>query len=482
MPPPHETSFLYPYPSVVFRLFDYTDCPEGAAVLPGSHSIERFLAEESIRNLVDLFFFNRKDCANQLLHCPVIQRYPIDYMIVEVIMGEMFRLPKSKHLEIFYGSLLIELCKSSSSSFPMVLAQAVVLIYERLTTMNGGCIDRFSSWFAYHLSNFQFMWTWNDWAADASLDPLHPKICFIREAFLRCMRLSYHARVVEFAPEAFKSLVPVPPAPIEKFAGETISPRLLDITQQLKFSYKESGNELVNFPDLDNLPPIEGFPGDTAKVNIAVNVLLNVSSASFTHLFTALGKRAALLGDLITTDETQVALLDTIYEVWKNHQQLVVIVVQKIIKYGIIDAAAVIEWIFSPRMRDQLLASFIWEIIHNVIKRKLALVKECEEKIVFEKERLRRFESGEDSVASDDPNLIPSEDKVEKEEENLEMVKNDVKTILQITLQKINGVLMQHIRDSEAEGKSFKNHWFRWMIFRLQQILFQVSLISCQYN
>ena len=60
-PPPHEPSFTYPFPRIVFRLFDYTDCPEGSAVLPGAHSIERFLAEESIRNNLNLFYFNRKD-------------------------------------------------------------------------------------------------------------------------------------------------------------------------------------------------------------------------------------------------------------------------------------------------------------------------------------------------------------------------------------------------------------------------------------
>lgn len=46
--PPHDQSYTYPYPKVVFRLFDYTDCPDGP-VLPGAHAIERFLVEQNIR-------------------------------------------------------------------------------------------------------------------------------------------------------------------------------------------------------------------------------------------------------------------------------------------------------------------------------------------------------------------------------------------------------------------------------------------------
>jgi nuclear cap-binding protein subunit 1 len=97
------------------------------------------------------------------------------------------------------------------------LAQAVELIFDRLDTMNVACIDRFAFWFAYHLSNFQFAWNWDDWSSCLSMDPLHPKPKFVRETLIKCMRLSYHQRIVDLIPESFKALMPDYPEPQNKY-------------------------------------------------------------------------------------------------------------------------------------------------------------------------------------------------------------------------------------------------------------------------
>ena len=60
VPPPHHPSTSYPLPQVVFRMFDYTDCPEGP-ILPGLHSIERYLIEEQLRHIFQTYQRERKD-------------------------------------------------------------------------------------------------------------------------------------------------------------------------------------------------------------------------------------------------------------------------------------------------------------------------------------------------------------------------------------------------------------------------------------
>uniref|UniRef100_T1JFR5 Nuclear cap-binding protein subunit 1 n=1 Tax=Strigamia maritima TaxID=126957 RepID=T1JFR5_STRMM len=121
IPPPHHDECVYPYPWVVFRLFDYTDCPEDP-VLPGAHSIERFLIEEQLHRIIQVHYSERKECAGQLLSFRSKYKVPLDYMILEVMFAGLFQLPTSKFIEICYGSLLIELycriCSASGKSYP----------------------------------------------------------------------------------------------------------------------------------------------------------------------------------------------------------------------------------------------------------------------------------------------------------------------------------------------------------------------------
>ena len=86
--------------------------------------------------------------------------------------------------------------------------------------MKTSCIERFSSWFAYHLSNFQYKWSWEDWKSSLGEDFEAPKNKFLRENLVRCMRLAYHQRIVDTIPESMAKLIPENPKPTYKYVSE----------------------------------------------------------------------------------------------------------------------------------------------------------------------------------------------------------------------------------------------------------------------
>lgn len=136
--------------------------------MPGAHSIERFLVEEQINSAINTYYLDRKLCASKLLEKATSigggkSKLPINYIIVECLFGQLFQLPKPAHLELFYGAIFIELCRLQPNFVPLVLAQATELLFDRLDSMKTVCIERFAVWFAYHLSNFQFKWSWDEW-------------------------------------------------------------------------------------------------------------------------------------------------------------------------------------------------------------------------------------------------------------------------------------------------------------------------------
>lgn len=70
------------------------------------------------------------------------EKIPLNYMIIETVFAQMFRLPNPPTVEIFYHSLILELCKLQPSTMPIVLVQATEMLFSRLDSMNTVCIER----------------------------------------------------------------------------------------------------------------------------------------------------------------------------------------------------------------------------------------------------------------------------------------------------------------------------------------------------
>lgn len=495
IPPPHTPGNQYPLPWVVFRMFDYTDCPEAGPILPGTHSVERFLIEENLHQIITRHHNERKELATQLLAFPQRNKIPLEYMIVEVIFAELFNMPSPRYLEICYGSTLIELCKMQPSTMPQVLAQATELLYERIDNMNVTCFDRFVTWFSYHLSNFQFRWSWDDWENCLSFERDHPKAKFVAEVLGRCLRLSYYKRVVEMVPECYLPLVPPKPEPTFKYEGEGGSnlPSASYVKELVELLRKKpTPEEVLNYVrEISN--PLKDDDGDMEPsynplaIEIFVQTLLNLGSKSFTHTFAGLAKYHSVLKSICDSEESQICMLRNVFELWRQHPQFMVVIVDKMLKTQIVECCAVANWLFSRDMAQEFTRSYPWEILHLTIRKMSRHVIRLEKELTETRAKVKSMPS--DSESSDDDGVKekrrkipaskdeskegadkPTEETVERMEEKLETAQSDQKNLFLIIFQRFIMILSEHVVRCDTDGKDYNTFWYQWTVGRLQQV------------
>ncbi|CAB4063026.1 NCBP1 [Lepeophtheirus salmonis] len=430
IPPPHHPSTSYPLPQVVFRMFDYTDCPEGP-ILPGHHSIERYLIEEQLLRILCTYSYERKECAAQLLDYTLKNKIPLEYMIVEVMFGEMFALPTPKFIEICYGSILIELCKLQPSTMPQVLAQATEILYDRIDVMNVSVFDRF------------------DWEDAIRLDKENPKAKFVSEVLYKCLRLSYHQRIKECVPDIFEKFLPPLPNPTFPYLTEEAV----------------EGEEDIPEEEVDEM----------TKVQVFAVTLLHMGSKSFSHSFAAIAKFHPTLKALVSSEEGQSTTLKGVFQLWSSHQQMMVGIVDKLLKTQVVECAAIANWIFSADMKSEFTKMYVWEMLHLTIRKmNKHMIQENEDSQDEEmdgeerhkgkkrgsKKRRRNPEKGE----------RPTEEQVEKLEEKLESAQADQKNLFLIIFQRFIMIFSEHIARCDADDVDFKTSWYTWTIGRLQQV------------
>lgn len=471
-----ETSF--PLPRAIFRMFDYTDVPE-EFILPGAHSIERFLVEEQLHSTISTYFLDRKLCANKLLNLRITPKIPLNYMIIEVIFSHLFTLPKAPQLELFYGALLLELCRLEPNFMPQVLAQATELLFERLPQMKTSCIERFSSWFAYHLSNFQYKWSWEDWKETVEEEPESPRNKFLRDTLIRCMRLSYHQRMVDTIPESMQQLVPKNPKPTYKYVsdeaseleGVAVANKLLELFKNRAIP-EDIFQVLRDIPDNFNESDNDYEAFNPLKIEVFTSTLLFFGNKSFSHAFAALAKYHMIFKMLVEGETSQIAVLKALHEVWQNHQQMMVVMVDKMLKTQIVECASVANWIFSDTMKSDLTCFYVWEILHATISRMNKQVDKLQHEYV---ELDQKYKKSTMDMDMDAAHGGITEEEIDQKLDTLNMLKKQQKELFLIIIKKFFSIIETHFATVDMKTEDNKPlygpYWLKWIGERFEDFL-----------
>nr|CDQ02524.1 Bm3810, isoform c [Brugia malayi] len=468
IPSPHTSVIVYPLPTVVFRFFDYADCPDEGPVLPGAHSIERFLVEKELCSIIENNCYSRKECAAKLVNYRKKTVIPINYMILEVIFSQLFRLPHPPLRPLFYGSLMIELCKTKN--MPQVIAQAAELFYQRIDTMQLECIDRLIDWFSYHMSNFEYRWSWVDWNDCLDLNDYAPRRYFVKEVIEKCMRFSYHERICDCLPSSFEEITPEKPfisflvnqeekelvAEIERAFRNKAEPK--EITEMLR-EFDKEGNSL-------------------ATLSTFFSVMLNAAQKSFSHNFVALTRYHETLKELSgVDDESSTALLRTLYDVWKHNRQMMVVLITKMFRMTLLNANAVVSWLLSSYVDQELHRFWLWEALFIIVKHVCGHMNRCKTKLQQMQEKRIKMERSSGNVCQlfcsnkDDGLWMILDDDIEMKKKELKELQDMLKNLFLNILHKLVLFLSEHLVKSEMTEKNHDTYWYRYMMGRFKEML-----------
>lgn len=75
------------------------------------------------------------------------------------------------------------------------------------------------------------------------------------------------------------------------------------------------------------------------------------------------------LQTIADSEEAQICILHNLFELWRNHRQMLCVLVDKLLKTQIVECSAVATWVFSKEMTSEFTKMYLWEILDLTINK-----------------------------------------------------------------------------------------------------------------
>eukprot|EP01105_Mastigella_eilhardi_P022254 TRINITY_DN5474_c0_g1_i1.p1 TRINITY_DN5474_c0_g1~~TRINITY_DN5474_c0_g1_i1.p1 ORF type:complete len:774 (-),score=227.45 TRINITY_DN5474_c0_g1_i1:37-2358(-) len=411
--PPHVPENEYPRPRTTFTLFP-------ADTTKDIRPLDKLLLADYVVDLLYHFNGNHKEGIRQMMQLPLT--VPYHAVVVEAVFGQMFLLPTPPFRLLYYGTVLTDLCKMEKSCIPL-LVHAVDILFDRLDSMDVECADRLSDWFAWHLSNFDFLWNWGNWNYVLKLGDNTAKVEFVRDTLEHCTRLSYLERVLKAVPPDFQRLAPQnvtpqfpyaagTPAGDATAAGAAAPPAFRAVAAQFieRLRGRTAPEQVVSW--LDGLVA-GGQLTEETRLQMVAYCLLHFGCKSLSHITTAIERYLPLLQAYVRTAADRQALLDCVCHFWATSPLHRHTVIDRLLIFRVVDSAAVVNWVFAPQQTQTFARFHAWEVLRNVVGKTVARteafraeLKAASERAGADADTLRKLRGAMETSAKEQRELL----------------------------------------------------------------------------
>ncbi|KAK4536735.1 hypothetical protein CDCA_CDCA09G2760 [Cyanidium caldarium] len=353
--PRHSIDARYPPPEFVLQVLAHRSTADEWRVraLPSAastdadeatpapvHAVSRaemLLMRERLLDVLDAFAAERALCSRVLRQAPPgVDPVCHDVAVVELLLGGMLELPRSRRPLLFYATLLIDLCRRGEAHLAARLLQAVDVMVAQASRLDAEAADRLAEWFAYHLSHFSWRWRWSAWS-DCTSD-MH-RCALVITVLERAVRLAYRERLAELLPpEMHPLLVPEPEPALDDATTE--APEAMAVETALAQRLAESSYDVMPFL-------AERVPGEQ-RLRVFLRAMLRSgyrAPSFFAALVDAWGATLLSLrhagGSRAPADMVQVVLA-----CWRDAHQSALITLDKLCNAGVAERDTVVAGAF----------------------------------------------------------------------------------------------------------------------------------------
>lgn len=369
---------------------------------PSTSELAASLLRDLVVDILDLLVTNRKDAARFLIDLEsylapgifVLRGTPLDKipsdgpswkaedLVVEGIFSELFALPQPRHKPVYYHSVLTELCKLVPQAVAPTFGRVIRSIFSSLEHMPAELAYRSWDWFAHHLSNFGFNWKWQEWIADLTLPPLHPKSVFIRETIMKEAELSYNQRVKTTLPVEYHYIIPdeasgpnfahiQPEAPlfaetsalVEVLSSDSSAEQVTDALQAITRKTSENGSS----------------SGEHETITILIQSILQIGHQSFSHALNIVERHLDLLQACCdSSPSTRRSTVAAVLQFWSGRPFIASTLLQKFLNYRIISPLSVLEEVLQ---NGDISSSVTWELVTTTLAKAVTRVTQVQHRL-----------------------------------------------------------------------------------------------------
>lgn len=176
--PMDSPSLVYPPPRTYFTMLApevVTQRVAFEASIPPRDSIDCFVLRDVLGDLLFYFdtnhieFLNFYSTAVLFDACGSVDipndacKYNLHQVLIELLFDNIMCLPSSDLKSVYYSVVIMDLCKKYLKDVPPILGKFMYTFFERVESFDVEIQNRFTSWFAHHLSNFDYRWNWKEW-------------------------------------------------------------------------------------------------------------------------------------------------------------------------------------------------------------------------------------------------------------------------------------------------------------------------------